>query len=68
MFWPTLMKRRGTKELKQVKSLSLKIQEAKSNVAITEKKKGKMPNKSYIPSRCIYLQKLPLIMTLGINQ
>ena len=55
MFWPTLMKRRGTKELKQVKSLSLKIQEAKSNVAITEKKKEKyQTNHIYHPGAFTY--------------
>ena len=49
------MKRRGTKELKQVKSLSLKIQEAKLNVAITEKKKEKcQTNHIYHPGAFTY--------------
>ena len=38
--WPNLMEGRGTKELEQLKSLSLKIQEEtmSKNVVITEKK------------------------------
>ena len=36
------MKRRGIKQQGQLKHLSLKIQEAKSTVIITEKKKNNM--------------------------
>ena len=51
---------RGAKELKQLKSLALKIQEAK--------KENKMSDKSYITTRGINPQKLPLLLTLLMNQ
>ena len=57
------MKGRGTKDLEQFKKMSLEIQEAPSKiVAITgkkKKKKGNVSNQSYIPTRGIYLQKIP---------
>ena len=65
-----MIKGRGMKELEQLKSFSLKIQEATSkNVVITEKEKG-MCQASHIaiPTRGIYLHKLPLLLTLQMNQ
>ena len=60
------MKRRGTKQLEQLKSLIFKIQESTSkSVAITEKKGKNMLDKSYTSTRGIYLQKLQMIY---INQ
>ena len=59
------MKRNGSKELEQSTHLSLKMQGAASeNVALTDKRKCSMSDKSYIPVRGIYLQRLPLILTL----
>ena len=66
---PSLMKGRGTKELEQLKSLSLKILEAMpKRAAITEKKR-----KQYV-RQIIYINqgnlptKLPLLLTLQMNQ
>ena len=60
--------RNGTKEIDQLKHLSLKIQEETTkNVAITEKREKNMLDKSYTPTRGIYLLKLLLILTLQIN-
>ena len=62
------MKERSSKELEQLKHLSLKIDKAPTkNVAITEKN---MSGKSYVPTMgiCIYLQKLSLMLTLHMNQ
>ena len=53
--------RNGTKEIDQLKHLSLKIQEETTkNVAITEKREKNMLDKSYTPTRGIYLLKLLL--------
>ena len=61
------MNERGTKELKQLKHLSLKIQEATpKNIVITEKKNN-LSDKSFLPTRDIYLQTLPLILSLQMN-
>ena len=63
------MKERSSKELEQLKHLSLKIDKAPTkNVAITEK--NNMSGKSYVPTMgiCIYLQKLSLMLTLQMNQ
>ena len=55
------MKGRSTKELEQLEHLRLKVQKASSkNVAVTEK--------PYIPIKDSYLRKLPLILTLQMNQ
>ena len=37
------------------------------SVAITEKKENKISDKSYIPTRHIYLQKLPQLLILQMN-
>ena len=61
-----LMKGKVTKELEQLKSLSLKIQEVTSkNVAVTDKNEDNMLD---IPTRGIYLQKLLLLLTWQMNQ
>ena len=66
---PSLMKGRVAKELGQLQSLSLRTQEAMSiSVVITEKKGNFMFDKSYTSTRDIYLQKLPLLLTLQMNQ
>ena len=63
------MKGKGTKELEHLKFLSLKRQEATSkSVTITEKKENNMLDKSRTLIRGIHPQKLPLLLTLQINQ
>ena len=63
------MKGKVAKELEQLQSLSLRTQEAMSiSVVITEKKDNFMLDKSYTSTRDIYLQKLPLLLTLQMNQ
>ena len=64
------MKEGGTKQYEQLKHMSLKIQEVTPiNVANTEKKReNNISDKLYIPARGIYLQKLPLKLTLQLNQ
>ena len=64
------MKEGGTKQYEQLKHMGLKIQEVTPiYVANTEKKrKNNISDKLYIPARGIYLQKLPLELTLQLNQ
>ena len=54
------MKERGTKKIQQWKHLSLKMSK---NVTTTEKKKNNISDKSYVPTRGVYLQKLPHVLT-----
>ena len=63
--WPSLMKGRGTKELEQLKSLSLKTEKAMSkSVAIIEKK-----GKQYFSKQIIYINQghLPAKVTPVID-
>ena len=63
------MKGRDTKELEELKSLSLKMQEATSKKC-DHLKKGKQYVRriSYIPTRGIYLEKVPLLLILQMFQ
>ena len=56
---------KGFQGIRTIKNLSLKTEEATSNVLRSlRKKKNNMSEKSYIPTRRIYLQNLPPILTL----
>ena len=58
---------KGYQGNRTIKNWSIKIQEATSNVFSYWEKKD-FSDKSYIPTRSIYLQKLTLIMTLQMNR
>ena len=61
------MKGKGTKE--QLKFLSLKIEEAMSkSLTITEKKGKQYAIQIVNINHGLYLQKVPLLLTLQINQ
>ena len=64
------MKGKGKKKLEHLKSMSLKIQEAisKKELRSLTKKENNMSDKLYIPTRGIYLQNLPPLFTLQMNQ
>ena len=58
---------KGYQGNRTIKNWSIKIQEATSNVFSYWEKKD-FSDKSYIPTRSIYLQKLTLIMTWQMNR
>ena len=63
------MNGRDNKDLEQLKRLRLKLQDVTSkNIVITEKKEKQYARQTYISTRYIYLQTLPLILTGQMNQ
>lgn len=59
---------KGYEELEQLKSFSLKIQGTTSSVAITERKGKQYVRQIMYINQRHYLQKLPLLLTLQVNQ
>ena len=60
---------KGYQGITTFKNLSLKVQEALSNVLQSlRKNKKNMSDKSYVLTRGIYLQNLSLLLTLQMNE
>ena len=61
---------KGYEVIRMIKVFYLKIQEAtsKRSFAINEKKESNMSEKSHIPTRDIYLQKMPRFLISQMNQ